>query len=44
MQAILLTSSLLLVAVMLGSLAWLSATRGAEVAEAVASDAADEPA
>jgi hypothetical protein len=44
MQAILLTCSLLLVASMLASLAWLSATRGAERAEAVASDAADDPA
>jgi hypothetical protein len=42
MQAILLTSSLLLVAAMLASLAWLSVTR--ERAEAVAVDAADEPA
>jgi hypothetical protein len=43
MQAILLTSSLLLVAAMLGSLAWLCAFRVREqAAEAVALDSPDE--
>jgi len=42
MQAILLTSSLLLVAAMLGSLAWLSASRVRPEAEAVALESADE--
>jgi hypothetical protein len=44
MQAILLTSSLLLVALMLGCLGWLAGTRPHGQAEAIAVDAADEPA
>lgn len=42
MQAILLTSSLLLVAAMLASLAWLSAMRARAESAAVPVDAADE--
>jgi hypothetical protein len=44
MQAILLTTSLLIVALMLASLAWLAANRGDEHSEAIAADVADEPA
>jgi hypothetical protein len=43
MQAILLTSSLLIIAAMLASLAWLSSVRVSAEAEAVSVDAADEP-
>jgi len=43
MQAILLTSSLLIVAAMLASLAWLSSVRMRPEAEAVPTDSADEP-
>jgi hypothetical protein len=43
MQAILLTSSLLIIAAMLASLAWLSSVRMRSAAEVVAVDAADEP-
>jgi hypothetical protein len=42
MQAILLTSSLLLVAAMLASLAWLSTVRARGEAAAVAVETADE--
>ena len=44
MQAILLTTSLLLVAAMLGSLAWLSAARARPEPEAVPVETVDEPA
>ena len=44
MQAILLTSSLLIIAAMLASLAWLSSVRMRPEAEAVPVDAPDEPA
>jgi hypothetical protein len=42
MQAILLTSSLLIVAAMLASLAWLSSVRVRPEAEPVTTDSADE--
>jgi hypothetical protein len=42
MQAILLTSSLLIVAAMLASLAWLSSVRVRPEAEPVTADPADE--
>jgi len=42
MQAILLTSSLLLVAAMLGSLVWLSMLRAREQTDAVALESPDE--
>ena len=44
MQAILLTFSLLLVAAMLGSLAWLSALRMRHEVDAVPVETRDEPA
>jgi hypothetical protein len=44
MQAILLTTSLLIVALMLASLAWLAANRAEEHPDAIVADAADEPA
>jgi hypothetical protein len=43
MQAILLTSSLLIIAAMLASLAWLTAARVRADAEAVPVDRPDEP-
>jgi hypothetical protein len=43
MQAILLTSSLLIIAAMLASLAWLSSVRVRTEAEAVPVEASDEP-
>jgi hypothetical protein len=43
MQAILLTSSLLIIAAMLASLAWLAAVRVRAEAEAVPVDRSDEP-
>lgn len=43
MQAILLTSSLLIIAAMLASLAWLSSARVRAEAEAVTVDRTDEP-
>jgi hypothetical protein len=43
MQAILLTSSLLIIAAMLASLAWLSSVRASSEAAAVPVDRTDEP-
>jgi hypothetical protein len=43
MQAILLTSSLLIIAAMLASLAWLSSARVRSGAEAVPVDGTDDP-